>query len=133
MAEDSRLLLLARDADEVPLVSALVQSSAVRASDVGYDKTTRRLVLLINRDRWETRDRTRVRSALRLDSVVAVRRKAWPSADTVLELLALTYAADVLTLSFAGGTTLRVTVECPDLVLEDMSAPWPASREPQHD
>ena len=133
MADDTRLLLLAHDAAEVPLISALVHSAVLRADDVGYDRRARRLVLLVNRYRWEARDATRVRAALRLDSVRAVQRKAWPAAGTVLELLALTLDTDTVTLVFAGGATLRVEVECPDLVLEDIGAPWPASREPRHD
>ena len=129
---DARLLLLAQEPDEVPLISALVQSAVLRAGDVGYDRRARRLVLLVNRYRWETRDRTRVRAALRLDSVTGVRRKSWPDADATLELLALTLDGDTITLAFAGGATLAVGVECADLVLEDMSAAWPASREPRH-
>lgn len=130
---DTPLRLLAHDADEVPTISALVQSAAVRVADIAYDGRARRVVLLLSRYRWEGNDRTRVRSALRIESVVGVTRRQWPAPDTVLELLALTLADDVLTLAFAGGATLRVMVECPDLTLEDLSAPWPASREPRHD
>ena len=130
---DAPLRLLAHDADEVPTISALVQSAAVRVADIAYDGRARRVVLLLSRYRWEANDRTRVRSALRIESVVGVARRDWPAADAVLELLALTLDGDVLTLAFAGGATLRVTVECSDLTLEDLSAPWPASREPRHD
>lgn len=130
---DTRLLLLAQEASEVATISALFQSAAVRVADVAYDRRARRLVLLTSRYRWEGRDRTRVRSALRIECVLGVARRGWPAGDAVLELLAMTFADDVLTLSFAGGATLRVTVECPELLLEDVSAPWPASREPRHD
>ncbi|TRW14614.1 DUF2948 family protein [Glacieibacterium frigidum] len=130
---DTRLLLLAQEAGEVATISALFQSAAVRVADVAYDRRARRVVLLTNRYRWEGKDGTRVRSALRIESVLGVARRAWPAGEAVLELLALTLADDVLTLSFAGGATLRVTVECPELVLEDVSAPWRASREPRHD
>jgi hypothetical protein len=131
MAEP-RLLLLAHDADAVPTISALVQSAAVRVTDIVYDQRARRVVLLTSRYRWEHDDLTRIRSALRIESVVCVARRRWP-ADAVLELLALTLGGDALTLTFAGGTTLRVIVECPDLTLEDISAPWPATREPRYD
>ena len=130
---DARLLLLAHDAAEVPTISALFQSAAVRVADIAYDRRARRVVLLASRYRWEVGDRTRVRSALRIESVVAVARRGWPGGDAVLELLALSLDGDVLTLAFAGAATLRVTVECPDLMLEDVAAPWPASREPRYD
>lgn len=136
---DERLLLLAQEPNEVPLLSALTQSAVLSASDAVYDQRARRLVLLLNRYRWETNDQTRVRSALRFESVIAVQRRGWPSygltsAETaVLELLAMTYADDVVTLSFGGGAALRIAVECVDLVLEDMSGPWRASREPRYE
>lgn len=130
---DAPLRLLAHEADEVPTISALVQSAAVRVADIAYEGRTRRVVLLLSRYRWEANDRTRVRSAFRIESVTGVARRHWPAPDAMIELLALTLADEVLTLAFAGGATLRVTVECPDLTLEDLSAPWPASREPRHD
>lgn len=135
---DERLLLLAQESDEVPTISALVQSAAVRVADVAYDRRARRLVLLLNRYRWETGDQTRVRSALRIESVVKVERRGWTDFNahdpgvTVLELLALILTDNVFTLQFAGRTALRVTVECPDIVMEDLSGPWRASRTPMH-
>jgi hypothetical protein len=141
---DERLLLLAQEADELPLISALTQSAVLRASGIAYDQRARRLVLLLNRYRWETNDQTRVQSALRFESVTAVQRRGWASLDVagadataaaaaVLELLAFTYVDGAITANFGGGAALRIAVECVDLVLEDISGPWRASREPQYD
>ncbi len=129
----AELRLLAQEAEDVPALSALVQSAAVRADEIAYDRKARRLVLMLSRYRWEADDKTRVRAALRIECVTAVQRKAWPAGEAVLELLAVTLEADSLLLSFAAGPTLRATVECPDLALEDLTEPWPAIREPQHD
>lgn len=130
--EDTRLLLLAQEAGEVPTISALVQSATLRCEDAGYDKRGRRLVLLLNRYRWEAKG-TRIRTALRVESVTKVTRRNWPGAGAILELLALRYEGDALMIDFAGSTALRVEIEVPDLILEDMSAPWSAGREPSHD
>ena len=126
----------------MPLLSALLQSATLRLPDIAYDRRARRLVLLVNRYRWEaavhTGAQTRVRAALRIESVLAVQRRDWPDhaghdpGITVLELLAFTLDGDVLTLTFAGGAALRVTVECADMVLEDVSGPWGAGREPRY-
>ena len=140
MAEpfDERLLLLANEADEVPLISALVQDATVRADEVAYDRRSRRLVLLMNRYRWEADDRSRVRSALRIENVLKAQRQGWHDVImtgpgvTVLELLALIAAENSLTLTFAGGPAIRIEPECVDLVLEDLSGPWSASRRPEH-
>ncbi len=134
---DDRLLLLAQEPGEVSLLSALTQSAVLRAAEVAYDRRARRLVLLLRRYRWEAGDRTRVESALRFESVTAVQRKSWPAdageAETVLELLAFSFADGVFTASFGGGAALRIAVEVVDLVLEDMSGPWRASREPAYE
>ncbi|MBV8972233.1 MAG: DUF2948 family protein [Sphingomonadaceae bacterium] len=128
---DNRLLLLANEPDEVPVISALLQDAVLRAADLAWEPKARRLTLLVNRFRWEA-DATRVRAAFRVESVLRLQRRAWP-ADAMLDLLALTLDGDDLLLTFAGGAALRATVECVDLVLEDVSAPWPASRVPAHD
>ncbi len=129
---DSRLLLLANEADEVPLVSALLQDAVVHAADIAWEPRARRLVLLVNRFRCETGDLTRVRAALRVEGVTRLQRRDWPHGDAILDLLAVTADGDSLTLAFAAGATLRAEVETIDLVVEDMSAPWPALREPHH-
>lgn len=126
------LRLLAQEADDVPALSALVQSAAVRADEIAWDRKARRLVLMLSRYRWEAGDKTRVRSALRVECVAAVKRKAWPAGEAVLELLAVTVEDGAVVLDFAAGATLRVEVECPDLALEDLTEPWPAIREPLH-
>ena len=130
--DDTRLLLLANEADEVVLISALLQDALVRPVDIAWQPKARRLVLLVNRFRWETSDRTRVRAALRIESVLRVQRRDWPKGEAILDLLAVTADGDHLTLAFAAGATIRAEVECVDVVLEDMSAPWAATREPGH-
>ena len=126
------LRLLAQEADDVPALSALVQSAAVRCDEIAFDRKARRLVLMLSRYRWEAADKTRVRAALRVECVTAVRRKTWPAGEAVLELLAVTVEDGAVVLDFAAGATLRVEVECPDLALEDLTEPWPAIREPVH-
>ncbi len=100
MADDARLLLLANEAGEVPLISTLVQDAVVHAADIAWEPRARRLVLLVNRFRWEAGDHTRVRTALRLESVTRLQRRGWPHGDAILDLLAITVDGDVLTLDF---------------------------------
>ena len=128
-----RLTLLASDATDLPLVSALMQDAIVRAGDVAWDARGRRLVLLASRYRWETSNKTRVRSALRIAAVAKVQRQGWPqNADTPLVLLAVTADGDHISISFAGGTSLRAEIECIDAVLEDMSPAWNVRLKPEH-
>jgi hypothetical protein len=130
---DERLTLIGQTTDDLPAISALLQDATLRVVDVGYDRRARRLALLVNRYRWESATRSRVRAALRLETVAAVQRQNWPTApDAVLNLLSLTQDGDWLVLTFAAGAALRARVEVIEIVLEDLSAPWETGREPSH-
>lgn len=134
MVDSERLTLLAADAGDLPPLSALVQDAIVRAGDVAWDRRGRRLVLIASRYRWEAGDKTRVRTALRIGSVLAVQQIRWPrDPDTILDLLAIAGSDDAMTLAFAGGTSLRARVECIDMVLEDLSLAWGVRHVPGHD
>lgn len=127
------LHLIGQDVADVPVISALLQDAAVRVADVHYDGHGRRLVLLANRYRWEAIDRTRVRSVLCIGGVLKASRKAWPAnGAAVLELLSLRAEGEALLLDFAGGSRVRLEVECVDLLLEDLTGPWGATRTPAH-
>lgn len=140
---DTRLLLLAQDAAELPLLSSLLQDATVRPIDIAWEARGHRLVMLVGRYRWEQHDQSRIRTALRIDHVLRVERRGWPvppatagahdPTHTVLALLAMTLDGDLLTLDFSGGASLRLTLEVVDVTLEDLSAPWAARSQPRHD
>ncbi|MFA7439481.1 MAG: DUF2948 family protein [Sphingomonadaceae bacterium] len=131
MAE--RLHLRAETLDDLPPLSALVQDMAVRAGDIHWDARTRRLALIGNRYRHEQKQPTRIRSALRLDFVEHVQRRAWPaSPDQILVLLAVKADSEWLELLFGGNISLRAKAECIDLTLEDVSGPWGTKIKPAH-
>nr|WP_279380273.1 DUF2948 family protein [Sphingosinicella soli] len=123
---------MAADEADLETISALMQDAAVKSSDVAYDAKARRLVILANRYRWETRHPSRARSALRIDSLTALKRRGWPPADTVLDLLAVRWAGGGIEIDFAGGAALRADAECIDVELHDLSGPWGTKRTPRH-
>jgi hypothetical protein len=128
------LLLRAEDADDLKILSACVQDMAVKALDVAWEPARRRLVLLGNRYRWEARQPTRVRSALRFDGVLKVARREWPEErHAVLPLLTVAAEGEgALILSFGGGAALRLEIEAIDATLEDVSGAWGALAIPRH-
>ena len=129
-----RLLLLAQSPGDLPPLSALLQDATVRAADIAFDRRRRRLVLLLNRYRHESGGGSRVRAALRLETVLAVQRRRWPAEPgAVLVLLALRVEDDRIDLRFGGDIALKARVEVTDIVLEDLAAPWPTERRPRHD
>lgn len=140
MAASGPLRLLAADADDLAVISAALQDAVAKIGDIAFEPRSRRLTLALNRFRWEAGGKgERVRSGLQLGGVVAVksRRLRRGARDAVVELLALTFEpgeapGGAVVFAFAGGGDLRAEVECLDVILADLSAPWPTPRTPAH-
>ena len=136
--------LLALDTEDLEVVSAHVQDAVVRVADMGYARGDRRFALLMNRFDWTTvgnrRDKgIRKRAALHFDGVQSVVSNGFDPAspEGVLELLAITFSpidgpAGIVELSFAGGGTVRLGVECLEARLSDLGAAWAAAAKPVH-
>lgn len=134
------LRLLAQDADDLAVISAAMQDAVAKVGDIDFEPKARRLTIAFNRYRWEGEGGERVRSALQLGGVLSVqtRKIRREAPDAVLEILAMTFEpgeapGGVVTLTCAGGGDLRVTVECVEAVLADVSQPWPTPRKPAHE
>lgn len=139
------LRLIGQDDADVAPVSAALQDAIARMGDLKFEARARRFTAVFTRYRWEAASRKgeRVRSGLQVGSVTAVKamrlRKGAP--DAFVSLLSLTFEpsggeddpSGTLVFTFAGGGALKVEVECIDLVLADISAPWKASARPDHD
>jgi hypothetical protein len=146
---DRPLRLRAESEDDLAVISSLLQDAVGKAGDIAWMPRKRRLVVLLNRFRWEDsadaekakRPFERVRSAVTVESVLKVRgRGINPSdKDQVFELLAILFSpvqgcAGTLTLTLAGGGEIALEVECLELALADLSRPWQAkaNHAPEH-
>jgi hypothetical protein len=139
-ASQERLRLLAQDADDLAVLAAALQDAVAKIGDVVFEPKAKRLTVAFNRYRWEGGGGQRVRSALQVGSVLGVkaRRLRREAKDAVIELLTIAFEpgdapGGVLALNFAGGGDLRVTIECVDAILMDISPPWPTKRSPGHE
>jgi hypothetical protein len=137
------LKLLALDSEDLDVISATTQDAVVRVPDMGFAKADHRFALLMNRYAWEEPGRKgqRKRAALHFDRVTDAKVAGIDTnaLDGVLELLAITYApvgaddpAGHVELSFAGGGTVRLEVECLEARLQDLGAAWAARAKPEH-
>ncbi len=138
------LKLIALDKEDLEVISAYTQDAIIRVADMGFAKRDRRFACIMNRYVWEegdTRNKgVRRRSAMHFDHVQGVRARGinLKSRDGVLDLLAMTFEekdapGGIVTLSFAGGGTVELMVECLELRLSDMDASWAARATPSHD
>ena len=137
------LKLLALDSEDLDVISATTQDAVVRVGDMGFAKADSRFALLMNRFAWEEggKTRQRKRAALHFDRVTDVKVAGinTEAVDGVLELLTIRFnaaGADVpegtVELAFAGGGTIRLSVECLEARLQDLGAAWAAKATPAH-
>jgi Protein of unknown function (DUF2948) len=151
-ASDRPLRLIAETAEDLGIVSALVQDAVARAGDVAWMPRRRRLALLLNRFRWEDRaaaDREarpfeRVRACLLFENVLAVRGRGVDPRrrEATLSLLRIDFAPEpregaaggLVTISLAGGAEIALDIECIEARLVDMTRPWEAQAQdaPDH-
>ncbi|HUF86761.1 MAG TPA: DUF2948 family protein [Thermohalobaculum sp.] len=138
---DRPLKLRAESEDDLAVISSLVQDAVGKTADIHWLAKKHRVVLMLNRFRWENHigDRAgaraceRVRTALTLEAALRVRARGLDPRDgeQVFELLALLFQprdgpSGTLILTMAGGAELAVEVECLELSLADLSRPWAA-------
>jgi hypothetical protein len=135
------LKLLALDSEDLDVISATTQDAVVRVGDMGYAKADQRFALLMNRFAWEADGKTkqRKRAALHFDQVTDVKVAGIDlnSVEGVLELLTIRFTATDapaghVDLDFAGGGTIRLSVEVLEARLQDLGAAWAAKATPTH-
>ena len=138
--------LQALDAEDLAVLSALVQDAVVRSADIAYLREPRRLALVCNRFDWDSATTTsgkasyeRRRAGLRVERVTGARFKGFGPASeaAVLVLLAVTFTptvapAGVIEFQFAAGAAIRLDVECIELELKDLGAVWSTTLKPDH-
>lgn len=143
------LYLGAEDADDLRVISALVQDSVLTGADMTWDRRRRRFAMLLNRFRWEDRDAARAerRAVERVRSMLVVREvqgvRSWAidrrDAQVVLSVLALSWTAGedgtgVIQITLAGDGAIALRVEALDVTLRDVTRPYaaPSGRAPEH-
>jgi hypothetical protein len=147
------LRLRAIDTLDLSVIAAHLQDALVTMSDLGFDKSKRRFALIFNRFMWEDIEAEkgkgakadknapyrRVRSALHFDTVQRVQTMGLrlANAEALAALMTVAFESKndlsgTVTLTFAGGGAIKLDVECLDVWLTDISAPWGTKNKPGH-
>ena len=134
------LKLLARDEEDLAVISAILQDALIPVPEMAYLPDERRFALVANRFRWEAPvDRPRENferrlTGLSIGEVTAVRRRGFNPGDPerILVLLAVRRLANALQLDFAGGASIRLETGEILCHLDDLSEPWPTRWQPRH-
>ena len=147
MPDDELLRLIALDTDDLAVLSAHVQDAVLRVEDINWLSREKHFVVTMNRFVWEASiggswrrsAHQRRRAALHLARVekvqsVGIDREA---KGAVLNLLTIGFEAgnapsgDVV-LYFAGGATIRLSVEVLEVELTDLGPAWSTPLAPHH-
>lgn len=143
------LRLTAADAEDLQVISSLVQDAVFPVAEMRWQPGRRRFALLINRFRWEDAERAeargrsyeRVQSVLALDDVTAVRSQGIDrrDRDTILSLLSVSFEPGAdgsgrVVLTLAGDGAVALDVEALDATLQDVTRPYiaPSKARPSH-
>ncbi|MBI1415669.1 MAG: DUF2948 family protein [Limimaricola sp.] len=148
-ASEAPLRLLALDAEDLSVISTLAQDAVLPASELRWDRKTRRFALLLNRFRWEDAENAaarrrgfeRVQSVLVIEDVLKVQSQGVMThdKDMVLSLLSISWEPGEapggrIMLTLAGDGAIAVTVEALEVVLRDVTRPYlaPSGKAPDH-
>ena len=138
------LKLVAFERDDIDVVSAHLQDAVVKAADIHWRPTEKRLVVGLSRFDWAAangaaREFRRCRSVLRFERVLTCKCRNIDAAgrDEILNLLAIEFdhgdpPGGAVTLVFSGGATLRLEVECLEVELADLGPAWATECRPTH-
>jgi hypothetical protein len=145
MANTDLLRLAAIDAEDLAVISAHVQDAVLKVGDMTFLPRERRFVVAMNRFIWEQADGKRQtyerrRAALTFDRVSAARLSGIDRTrpDEVLNLLAVHFEptdepGGTVSLVFAGGGAVQLSVEVIEVRLADLGAAWATAAKPVHD
>ncbi|MFA5950246.1 MAG: DUF2948 family protein [Hyphomicrobium sp.] len=151
------LKLIALDADDLAVVAVHLQDAVLRIGDMAYQPAEKRFALVANRFDWDeaakaadthaqrsTQARrngafTRRRTGVRFERVLSAKISGLDLAakDAVLSLLTTSFEvgddpSGHITLRFAGGGAVRLSVECIEVALDDLGAAWATRNRPRH-
>ena len=146
---ETALNIAAQDAEDLAILSALVQDAVFPITEMAWQPKKRQFDLLLNRFRWEDRaaaDRDartyeRVRSVLQVQDVLSIKTLGIDRADkdTILSLLSVTFTPGPdgtgdLRLTLAGDGAIALTVEALGVTLKDVTRPYfaPSRKAPAH-
>ena len=140
--------LLAMDADDLVVMSALVQDAIAKPVEMRRLSGERAFVMVVDRlareqgaEREGILRRRKVwqrrRAVLDFRTVTGAKRRGFSGGDEEpMVLLAITHepgeAEQTITLHFAGGAEVRLAVEAIEARLTDLGAAWKSDNTPRH-
>ena len=139
------LKLIAKTEEDLRVISAHLQDSIVKTSEIANLKKNRIFLMQLNRFMWEDvekgvfRKNKRIRTILKFENVIEVNSKNISQTDkhNFLDFLAIesNQMSDKnyeMKLIFSGDSVIRVVAEVIEVALDDQGEPWDTKNKPKH-
>ena len=139
------LKLIAKTDEDLRVISAHLQDSIVKASDIANLKKNRIFLMQLNRFMWEDvekgvfRKNKRIRTVLKFENVLRVTSKNvnQKKKERFLDFLAIetlkmpdkNYEINLI---FSGDVIIKLITEAIEVTLDDQGTPWESKNKPRH-
>ena len=143
--EVQNLKLIAKTDEDLRVISAHLQDSIVKTSDIANLKKNKIFLMQLNRFMWEDiekgvfRKNKRIRTILKFENVLKVTSKNvnQKKNDRFLDFLAIeTFKMPdknyEMNLIFSGDIVIKLVAEAIEVTLDDQGLPWESKNKPNH-
>ena len=140
------LRLIAKTDEDVRVISAHLQDSIVKTSDIASLRRNKIFLIQLNRFMWEDvekgvfRKNKRIRTVLKFENILEVTAKNidQKKGDRFLDFLAIETEKMPdknyeMKLIFAGDVVIKLVTEAIDVTLDDQGSPWESKNKPKHE
>ena len=140
------LKLIAKTDEDLRVISAHLQDSIVKTSDIANLKKNRIFLMQLNRFMWEDvekgvfRKNKRIRTVLKFENVIKATSKNinQKKNDRFLDFLAIetlkmpdkNYEMNLI---FSGDIIIKLLTEAIEVTLDDQGSPWESKNRPKHE
>ena len=140
------LKLIAKTEEDLRVISAHLQDSIVKTSDIASLKKNRIFLMQLNRFMWEDvekgvfRKNKRIRTVLKFENIIKATSKNVDrnENDRFLDFLAIesfkmpdkNYQMNLI---FSGDIIIKLITEAIEVTLDDQGSPWESKNKPNHE
>ena len=140
------LKLIAKTEEDLRVISAHLQDSIVKTSEIANLKKNRIFLMQLNRFMWEDvekgvfRKNKRIRTVLKFENILKATSKnvEQKKNDRFLDFLAIESSKMTdknyeMNLIFSGDIIIKLIAEAIEVTLDDQGLPWESKNKPRHD
>ena len=140
------LKLIAKTNEDLRVISAHLQDSIVKTSDIANLQKNKIFLMQLNRFMWEDvekgvfRKNKRIRTVLKFENVLKATSKNvnQKKNDRFLDFLAIEMFKMPdknfeMNLIFSGDVVIKLVVEAIEVTLDDQGSSWESKNKPRHD